>query len=284
MRYVGIIKTGNDEISSERLLSVSEVQRIIPGKLGNRLITGTILNPSKIRGLLVFFYSQNREAQGIRLDPQQRLVIKNQPCDRLILTRPANESQAFFDYTLRVFETDSDQELMVFLSDSVLEIDTESDNSIAYAEGSIFRAVINGEPNPIPIGFSNPGTEEIYDRITVTGSTALATTAVTDYSLVWSLLEQGIQSGNTVRFHGSRITSFQTILTLLWDWEIIPRETSLENVNLVMGFTLQGGVLPNYPFILTARVRALRSIDAIIYDGGALPATYGGAGPEEIKA
>ena len=168
---------------------------------------------------------------------------------------------------------------MVFLSDSVLEIDTESDNSIAYAEGTLFRSVINGLPNPIPIGFSNPGTEEIYDRITVTGSTALAAAAATDYSLVWSLLEQGIQSGNTVRFHGSRVTSFQTILTLLWEWEIIPRETSLENVNLVMGFTLAAGVTASYPFILTARVRALRSIDAIIYDGGVLPTGYAGAGP-----
>ena len=216
MRYVGIIKTGNDEISSEILYGIDGVERIIPGSLGNRLITGTILNPSKIRGLLIIFYSQNREAQAIRLDPQQRLIIKNQPCDRLIIKKPPSESQAFFDYTLRVFETDSDQELMVFLSDSVLEIDTESDNSIDYVEVSSFRSVAGGQPNPVRIAVSNPGTEEIIDRIFVVASTFLGDVPAQGYAMTWSMLLRGFGTQIPIGWLGARFTSYQTAINLSW--------------------------------------------------------------------
>ena len=50
--------------------------------------------------------------------------------------------------------------------------------------------------------------------------------------------------------------------------EVVLQETSLESTELVLSFLNPGGVTLNYPYFITFRQRALRSIPAIIYDGG----------------
>ena len=264
MRYIGIIKTGNDVVSVERLFNSDQVQRILPGDAGTKLITGTLINPSRIRGLLVEFYSENRESQIIRMDPLQKIILKNQPCDRLIISRPPNEPIAFFDYTFRIISAESTQEEMILLSTSYLEVDTESDNSIDYVESDQLFTWTAVTPRIRVIAFNNMRTEEIVDQVTVVGAAPTPPFANNMSPIIWTLFERGAQTMNPIRYHGLKATSVKTLVSAEWDRVITLQETSTEDVELAIGYD-SGEIVPHFPLQLTLRLRSLRAMDAIMY-------------------
>lgn len=266
MRYIGIIASGNEEVAVEVLRegTVSR-ERLIPG-LGDRLLTGTISNPSKIRPLLINFYSQNRESQSIRLEPLQQVVIENQPCDRLLLSRVGSEPLAFYSYFLRIHSAESDQELMVFMSDSVLRIEAVSEASIQYIQESRVIILANVDTSfKAQLLLGDLLQETIIDEVLINGiSAGYVSTSIDVFTPVqWQLIQETVPTFVLTQNYGSVITSANEP-NREFDRECVIEESGTNLTHIVLQMDRSEDAEAYDPMRINYRKRTLKAIDSIV--------------------
>ena len=209
------------------------------------------------------FYSQNREQQFIRLEPLQKLIIRNQPCDRLRFAVPENTPIAYYQYTLKIYSAESDQELMVFLSDGVLDIDTESDLSIPYVEARKRVIIPEGSQDFILLEFQNPIAEEVIDNIIVMGNNITSDITVSKAPILFDFFEQILPTQTRVRSYGVLATS-PFVPGAKLDQIITLEETSTNSTVLACEVTKAPNTESRFPLYITYRLRSLRANPAIV--------------------
>ena len=117
MRYVGIIKSGDETTNVETLNANSpRIERILPVKgVGSRgFITGFVKNNSSLP-MSVNFYMDRRESQDILLLGGETLEVTHQPADRLQFESTAGTVE--FEYLFRLLSSENEAEstqLMTF--------------------------------------------------------------------------------------------------------------------------------------------------------------------------
>ncbi len=127
MRYIGIVKSGDLKNPNYRLTSESDSSGILDYILagtGDKFISGYIKNVSNVYSIVVNFYSSRRESQTIILEPNQKILVKNQPCDRIQVTREKDFPFGLFNYVFQVYSAEQESELFDMIKRSELDITT----------------------------------------------------------------------------------------------------------------------------------------------------------------
>ncbi len=122
MRYIGIQKSGTNLDPNNYLTIDTPSQDLILVGEGTKFITGIIKNKSAVYSILVNFYSEKREEQSILLEPLQKLVVKNQPADRIFFTLQTGYEFAIYDYSFQVIESQENSEAVDLMKRSEFDV------------------------------------------------------------------------------------------------------------------------------------------------------------------
>lgn len=126
MRFISVVNSGTEMDSIERIARNTDYTLEIPHQTQNvKYITGSLRNMSGTGRINVMLYVSGREAKQVILAPYERVHLKNQPCDRLIVRGVANAG-SLFDYHFVIYETESLDEVPVVLANSDIFVELMS--------------------------------------------------------------------------------------------------------------------------------------------------------------
>ena len=157
MRYVQLIQSGNEDNPIEiiqqngAVRTSEEILLTTESKVG--FISGMIKNWSWNYRLKVNFYIAGREGGTFVLNPLQKLVIENKPCDRIILSieNTSTTTFAYCQYYLEQYEAEGDETIeMLYRNKSTIEDgDINRINGAAEEFVSTFQLNITTPPETI---------------------------------------------------------------------------------------------------------------------------------------
>lgn len=168
MKYVGIIQSTNFSDKEEYIILTAanpiHMRKIPSGGENPKFITGFIKNKSYDHPLIITFSTARREAQTVRINPMTEVNFVHQPCDDFTVRGGSqSESFAYFDYSFRCIQSESELESNQILLDSrltrtPLDLEVEIQNNT-------FLEELKGDLSSSPIIFKVPF--QAYEEIAI---------------------------------------------------------------------------------------------------------------------
>ena len=207
MKFLGIITSGTAINPVEVFVNKREKEIILPGA-GNEVnfLTGELKNLSVNYKLQVNFYMNRREVQSIILEPLEKIKVKNQPCDRLVIRSIDDLTlYAVFSYVFQQLKgADTDTEILPMLEYADIEkipLAYEEFSKILGYQHSI-NSVLLDQPATVSIT-AEPFTDILIDEISVsisgidingTPAAAIPDDMYVLFDLIWSTNGQVIET------------------------------------------------------------------------------------------